>query len=424
LRNAFLLACLFLTAGCETSLDVLDRAGRCTQTLAVGLPVEPARAADGFVDAIGLRVNMNYLDTPYANRTQTLTWMGALGSRHVIDLVDPTRTEIIDTFTRMKSLGMRGTLALDGDEDVPAISRAYGDVIETFKINRGPTWRDPLPIAEMRLAAAAVAAAVRALPAPRPMLIGPDVDDQDIAALGDLGPFVDYGVFHAPLGPEPPAGITLHPEHPRLDQALADRKALFGSKPFISIGIGYDTSGSVTGVSEAVQTKYVARLLLENFRRGVVRTYLFGLYDFLADSNIGWYRMGLIRLDGTPKPSFTVVQNLIALLKDPDRRRAPGGLPLVIDAPGATAAMPVRHLLLQKEDGGFYLALWLGMASGDADVNLPVSVRVGVPLKEVTAFSLRGSGGGTALVPVGDRVSLEVSDMPVILRIAPDCVTP
>ena len=67
----------------------------------------------------------------------------------------------------------------------------------------------------------------------------------------------------------------------------------------------------------AAAGKYIVRLLPEYYLRGVVPAYLYELLDLRrkpldAESNVG-----ILRANGTPKPAYTSVKNLNALLSDP-----------------------------------------------------------------------------------------------------------
>jgi hypothetical protein len=64
---------------------------------------------------------------------------------------------------------------------------------------------------------------------------------------------------------------------------------------------------------------------------------------------------GLVHSDFSPKPAFTAVQSLLHLLSDPGAAFTPGQLSYSLS--GNTT--DVQHLLFQKRDGTFYLALWI-----------------------------------------------------------------
>lgn len=94
---------------------------------------------------------------------------------------------------------------------------------------------------------------------------------------------------------------------------------------------------------------------------------------------------GIVRKDLTPKPAYTVLKSLLALLKDPVAMKAkfaPVSLsysmtvspvrgykePISGKVTDYDRTKYVHHLLLQKADGDFYLLLWHEIADEDASV--------------------------------------------------------
>ena len=121
---------------------------------------------------------------------------------------------------------------------------------------------------------------------------------------------------------------------------------------------GYHTAtlwgGEHPPVSEAAMGRYVPRLFLDYFNAGFAKSYLYELVDEGASMSSREEAFGLVRADGTPKPAYTSLQNLIAVLSDPGPAFTPGSLSLALT--GDTTN--VRRLLLQKRNGRFFLVLW------------------------------------------------------------------
>lgn len=115
-----------------------------------------------------------------------------------------------------------------------------------------------------------------------------------------------------------------------------------------------DESGS--GISEQAGGKYLPRILLENFNRNIKRTYLYELIDEWPDPKKAEKEkhFGLLRNDGTRKPSYQTIKNLIALLKEPGANFRPKRLDYKLSG----NMTDVHHTLLQKSDGTFYLIVW------------------------------------------------------------------
>jgi hypothetical protein len=114
------------------------------------------------------------------------------------------------------------------------------------------------------------------------------------------------------------------------------------------------------------------RLYFEYFNRGIARSYA---YEFIdehpepARTNKQKH-FGQVRHDGTEKPAFTSMKNMITLLEDPGPRFTPKSLDYTLS--GDTTN--VHRTLLQKRDGRFYLVLWKEVSSYNSDTNRDLSV--------------------------------------------------
>lgn len=147
----------------------------------------------------------------------------------------------------------------------------------------------------------------------------------------------------------------------------------------------YLTNGGLTrvqfGVTEALNAAWTPRIVLDAFRLGYPRFYLYALTDYQPPNNCaqsaqqGW---GLIRANATgdPKPSYTALQRTLDVIKDAESTPVEGALPgldlKINDSAGvAIPASRQRHLLLRRADGSYVLALWAtdGFRSGSTPNN-------------------------------------------------------
>jgi hypothetical protein len=174
------------------------------------------------------------------------------------------------------------------------------------------------------------------------------------------------------------------------------------------------------GVPEAVAARYLPRLLLANAGLAV-RTYVEG-----AGGEGG---PGLLGPDGSPTLAYQTVARLLALLDDGHRQVAPDRLAFRLA--GDTDA--VRHRLLQKADGHFWLALWVEQPGWDPATGreLPVpgqqvQVVLDTPVAGARAFVPElGTGPERSFTdPPGagrplDRIDLEVTDRVLLLELLP-----
>jgi hypothetical protein len=118
--------------------------------------------------------------------------------------------------------------------------------------------------------------------------------------------------------------------------------------------------------------KYIPRLFFEYFNRGIERTYLYEFIDSYPNPQRDErdLHFGLLRNDGTEKPAYVALKNLIDLLEDPGPDFETGSLDYSLS--GNTA--DVHRTLLQKRDGRFYLVLWQEVSSYDLEAKRDISV--------------------------------------------------
>ena len=138
--------------------------------------------------------------------------------------------------------------------------------------------------------------------------------------------------------------------------ALQRYRALSGTKPIWVTENGYKHTGAVAGhpvVTQRAAAKYLPRQILHHLSLGVPRFYVYQLYTEGSPENFG-----ILNDDGTPRPAFTALKNLISLFKDPGPEFQPESL-----AYRLSTTSGIRHMLFQKRNGRFYLVLWQPVAS-------------------------------------------------------------
>lgn len=166
----------------------------------------------------------------------------------------------------------------------------------------------------------------------------------------------DISTMHSYAGGGVPSG--------GLDEKwIPSAKIMCGNKPIIATECGYHNAvregTSSQAVSEQASGKYLPRLFLEYFNRGIKRAYRHEFIDSKPNpkADNSTYHYGLLRSDGSPKPDFIAIKNLITLLKDSDG--GTGSFPLKsLDYNLRGNTNRVHHTLLQKRNGNFYLILW------------------------------------------------------------------
>jgi hypothetical protein len=227
--------------------------------------------------------------------------------------------------------------------------------------------------------------------------------------------------------PRPPA-VALLGSGPGVDYQVI-RQELSGQCPGCvpdQLGSG-DAAVQVTeadlgaGVPDAVAARYLPRLLLANAGLAV-RTYVEGRGG-------GATGPGLLDPAGAPTPAYHALARLLALLDDRGRQPEPGHLRFRLTGDVGD----VRHRLLQKADGHFWLALWVERPGWDPATGQELAVgaqqvRVALddPVAGARAFvpALGTTAERSFTDPPGpgrglEAIDLEVTDQVQLLELLP-----
>ena len=200
------------------------------------------------------------------------------------------------------------------------------------------------------------------------------------------------------------------------------------TKPLWSTETGYHNYiKDDLGISERAGARYIPRLWLEQFNRGVKRVYLYEFINQRPDKEgDGQNHYGLLRSDGSPKPSFTTLKNLISLPKDTG-----SSFPLKsLDYKLSGNTTDVHQTLLQKRDGNLYLILWQEVRSWDnkkkkdvAIADRKVTLNMNTPISQVVAYqpirSINPSWRSTGKAGRVKQLSISVPDHPLVLKLVP-----
>lgn len=401
-----------------------------------------AKSADAVVESIGVNLHLGYDDRVYNEIAQVKAGLLDLGIRHYRDgLENPAfKQHIKDRHNELGRAGIHGTFLAGADPAQDLASAALvADSLEAFEgqnevLNIYVHWDDAKRDAA-RQHQRDLYRAVKASPRWRSFpVVGPSaVGAEAYKALGDLSAFMDFGNAHAyPLGPAPAV-----PESNYFKELEAANLVAPGKRFFVT-ETGYQTGNNKEGnqrVSLAASGKYAPRLFLENFNRGIVRSFW---YEFInqgtdegQESNFG-----LLFKDFSLKPSGRAVKNLIGLLKEArfnDKTRRwesphPAFKPGALDFTLSGDLANVHHTLLQKSDGRWYLCLWQEVSSYnidnavEADTAVPpasVSLHVATPLAAAALYSPTRSAAAAPLAVVKNRIALSVPDEVVIVEMTP-----
>jgi len=403
-------------------------------------PTEPyvaASSARAFGDSVGVTVRFTWNSTAYGNFDAVESRLRELGVRYVTDGFCPTCKYQIDRMNRLAALGIKANIGVSGlNAGVPAMEAALnvirekllGSVVSLTAPNEPDISGDPQWAAHSRTYQQELYTRVKSDPALRHLVVlGPPlVYRESRAALGDISAYLDRGNIH-PY----PAGIM---PMTFLDAEKQMALLVSGTKPLVATETGYhndlDYLGAHRGASEQAAAMYTPRSVLEAYRQGVERTYIYQLIDaFSPQQEIerntpgGQNAFGLLNWDFSRKPAFIALRNLLRVV---DGDSAPvasaGGLRVGVEGAGPD----VRQLLLRSADGSYSLVLWRQVSVWDRaalkDLD-PGSDSVEVVLGERIATAQRfdpvASDAETARWSDPRRIPLSLAGSPVVLRLTP-----
>lgn len=406
--------------------------------------LQPSRAEE-FVSSIGVNIHLSYFDRVYGSgyRTIILPRLQELGLRHLRDGGTSLPNEdwmraVYDRWVEVSQVtGAKFTVIVSPKRSDTGPGTNYDDMshIRDLRDRIGanniaawegvnehdwsgrPHWAD-----EVRRSQRALSAQVKADPqmASLHRVLGPSLARPENApAVGDLSAFMDAGVMHPYDGGQQPAT--------NLQSHVTGLRAVNANRPLQATEVGYHTASASTNpwhwsLTELAQAKYTMRQFLELWNRGVQRSFAYELIDEGTDKADMEANFGLLRIDGSRKPAFDGLRDLIAILGD---RGAPAFStnPLRVSFSGDTTS--VRRLFLEKADGRRFLVLWQDKLSYDKvakrDISVPPkSVDLGFerPVTKATAYLPLTSGTrAVGTVTKARVVTVSVPDHPVVVEV-------
>jgi len=416
-----------------------------------------AQEADRFVDSLGVNVHMESANTPYKNYFEINRRLHELGMRHIRDEINDTDSTFVSEMQRIGALGYTLCGLIEGGNDYPPLGtrldpRAVVSMIHnlqpTIDAVEGPNEPDdggfvydglPYPQGAINESEdlwniVEGGAAINTLPV-LTMSEGNAVDFTQLAAI--TAPPIDYATYgnmHAYQGGG--VGDTLLGWYVHSSRTLSGRDALWTTEMGYHNNTKYLSDGEQQGVSKRAAAIYLPTAFLSGFDRGVVRTFSYELIDEADDpkltSGSGEGHYGLLHYDGTPKPAFTAIRNLIALLREPEHKAfTPGSLAITFSG----APRSLRFTLLQTSEGSYYLALWndvsvyeLAKPSQDGADIYPQPIPITVNFEEPKTITIYAPNDTTGIHPTSAytisesarSIQLELPAQVLLLKIVDD----
>jgi len=169
-------------------------------------------------------------------------------------------------------------------------------------------------------------------------------------------------------------------------------------------------------IPESVEAIYEPRLVLHAWNKGIKRTYIYELMDEHS-STTGF---GLLRSDFSPRPAYTALANFMELLDDRPGDFLAGKLNYSLT--GNTQG--VETTLLQKQDGSFWLAIWLKGCIYDVNAlkatpiaPAAVQLKIADGKKVKSMWNFDEAGNAHSVLPNSAMVDLSVTSGITLLKI-------
>jgi hypothetical protein len=195
-----------------------------------------------------------------------------------------------------------------------------------------------------------------------------------------------------------------------LSYAMCHLQIISATKPIICTEAGYGTNVTAgRQVTPDVQAKYMARMLMLHLKAGIRRTYIYQFADYGTD---GFGAFGLLSSDGSEKPAYVELRELMNELSD----AAPSGPPTKVAVTLSRDAQDVESVLFEKSDGSYRLILWLEKPAVDPKSNAPLEVP-----GQIVAVGLPPEFRGRRVLTFGNSGALVAK--PLTARSAPLEVT-
>jgi hypothetical protein len=410
-----------VTVTCTVDQQGGGTASATTNVLLQSVAGEQALTNFQFTDSVGVNVHLAYGNTVYASEfPQIMQSMISLGVKHYRDGLNQYAQPFqYENAEMLGKAGIKADWLMDFNNSASMINSAYANAPDATEEFEGPDEDDaeagPSLLAFMQL----LNDTVRGNPATAAMpIIAPSfTQPSSFATQGNLGSLINFSNMHDYFGnrnPETaPYGGSFYNcgGYGSMQFNICLAQMVGVNEPVVSTETGY---ASGVGLSDAIIGRYELRTLFESLRLGVVRTFLYELIDDPSSLNYG-----LLTGSFSPRPAYTAIQNVLSLLKDANFAQ-PGKLDYTLS--GET--QNVHHVLLQKSDGTFYLAIWLGVQDADPDnpsttyAVAPQNVTLGAntPIGGATTYTLDDNGNmtssstqianGSLSISVTDRITL------------------
>jgi hypothetical protein len=391
--------------------------------------------AYNLTDSVGINIHLNYGN--YGNYPYIQSALVALGIRHVRDGMQPLETAPweVNEYNSLGAAGIKADLIVNQYEsageivgDILMLNPGVVDAIENSNeldicchiSNWGPI--DNYQQSNLVWP-------LRNIFSPRALIYGPTTGNSSYAPIGDLSQYEDFGNVHDYEGGFPPENIGYGGGsycgfiYGEIITDVCNAKQSSITKPVIATEFGYEINPyKQNGSIEAVQGTFILRQILYHEILGVPKSYIYEL----DDSNGQTY--GLLRSDGSQRPSFAEVAGFQNILSD----TAPVSNCVV---PATVNTSGVLSVGVCKTTGEYDIILWQPaisyntntlIANTIAPISTPITFNSGFSPSSVTQWTWNGSAwSNVSAAPSVGEATVPVSDVPTIISLnGPSSPTP
>ena len=330
-----------------------------------------AQSAIAFHRSIGVNIHMPYTSTPYRNVAAVISDLAYLGVNQVRDGLF-NAAEFLPAYEALAAAGIKFDFILpvywaSDTKHYPGVVNLpqFVSMLKSFVVAHpgsvlaiegpneinfqpaeyygGSSYTDQAALQKALYSAVRANAVFNGIPVYN-LTIGSTTTSQ-FEALGNLSSYADFGNEHAysPNDQNPAGSLQYLLTFPEIDTP---------GLPVVITETGYETDVTATysGVDQLVQAKLILDSLMDAFKAGVSKTYIYELIDE------GGQYFGLFTAAGAPKQAAAALHNLTTIMADPDYTSsfAPNRLSY------AVRNLPVNgsEILLEKSSGTFDLVIW------------------------------------------------------------------
>jgi hypothetical protein len=407
-----------------------------------------AKNASAFVDSIGVGTHANYDNTAYGDyEGKFKPSLLYLGVRHIRDgFADDDF--VLKPYRDLHSYGIKVTGVVPYETpSMPALIAMIKTQRDVLQAVEGPNETDLFTqfsymgqkfpegtVAFMKDFYSAVKndMQLKDLPVLQTTLAFPDAQagkNTRADLLGDLSAYADYGNSHNYFSFGDSPGDIIEQDHLPLNSKITPGKPMMSTEGGYQMGDadGYKgtyNDGQSAPFSEDIHGRYILRYVLEQYRLGYKRSFIYELFD---SDQPQW---GLFRADGTPRPAAYGIQSMIKLLNEESWDKlakvwsALSFTPATLNYTLSSLPDSVHTLLLQKSSGAFYLILWNEVKNWNVATGKPVyttlvplTLRINQSVNSVRTFLPLTSGTAATQIFNTDSVQLNVPDHPLIVEV-------